>query len=129
MQISSTAKWQESPSSGRFAITMPVKSPTDKEEVARRLRITRKAYGLKQVALVQRIAKTVRELGGGDLTPQHWNNYEKARDNIPREVVAALAIKLAWPSDWTIYGNDTWLPSHIIVEIERITRDAEKRRA
>jgi len=82
-----------------------------KEEIAKRLEITRNALGFKtQAAFAEALDDSV--------TPQRWNNYESGRDRLTLNL--ALVICEKWQQvtlDWLYRGDKSTLrsafPAHI----------------
>jgi DNA-binding XRE family transcriptional regulator len=89
-----------------------------KEEIARRLRITRLALGF----------ETQAEFAGvlDDVAPQRWNNYESGRDRLT--VNLALEICRKFPQitlDWLYRGDKSTLRpafSAAIDDAERVVK-------
>jgi transcriptional regulator with XRE-family HTH domain len=119
MQVYSSAQWRGATDSSTILGAMAPTNPSDQTEIARRLRLTREADGYTQAALVRRL--------GGDLTPQKWNNYERCRDLIPIPFVVVLAQKLAWSTDWILWGNPALLSAKLATAIERLERKEAER--
>lgn len=87
-----------------------------KEEIAKRLQITRLALGHATQAAFCRVL--------GVVTPQRWNNYESGRDRLTLNL--ALAMRRKFPQvtlDWLFCGDKSGLRSAFSTVID----DEEKR--
>jgi transcriptional regulator with XRE-family HTH domain len=87
-----------------------------KEEIAKRLKLTRFALGFEtQTAFADAI--------GNGVTPQRWNNYESGRDRLT--INTALIIHRKFPQvtlDWLFLGDKSTLRPAVSTAID----DAER---
>jgi hypothetical protein len=90
-----------------------------KEEIARRLQITRLALGFEtQAAFAEALV--------GGVTPQRWNNYESARDRLTLNLALAICRKFPQVTlDWLFRGDKGTLRpafSAAIDETEKVVK-------
>lgn len=99
---------------------MPHKEES-KEEIGKRLKITRFALGVEtQTAFAKRL--------GGGVTPQRWNNYESGRDRLTLNLALLICRKcLAVTLDWLYRGDKSTLRRNFLSEIEAAELLARKR--
>jgi DNA-binding XRE family transcriptional regulator len=93
-----------------------------KEEIAKRLEITRNALGFKtQAAFAEALDDNV--------TPQRWNNYESGRDRLTLNL--ALVICEKWQQvtlDWLYRGDKSTLRSAFSANIDAAEKVVRLRR-
>lgn len=89
----------------------PPKDPTRLREMARRLRITRLAFGYTQA--------TMSGLAGAASGGQAWENYESGRRLISIHQAMTLCQRLGLSLDWIYFGSLRHLPSDVRRKIER----------
>jgi transcriptional regulator with XRE-family HTH domain len=77
------------------------------EQVAARLVRTREALGLSQAELCRQIG----------VESNTWNQYEKAKREIPRETVELLKMRYGVSFDWLYAGDMSRLPKDILDQL------------
>lgn len=90
-----------------------------REDVMRRVTITREAFGWRQADLA-------RKLG---ITPQQWGHYEKLRNDLPREIASALCSQTGVTLDWIYRGVEALLPPMVTGHLAKIRESNRRRRA
>lgn len=93
-------------------------SPTNRDSVSYRLRITRVASGMTQ-------AQFCRVTGIGQ---QAWNNYERGHRPLTIQPALQLCNALGVTLDWLYRGISAGLPIQLASEIQRLDR-AERKHA
>ena len=84
--------------------------PTSIEEIARRLRITRKALGYTQAQMGQ--------LAGASAPSQTWQNYEAGIRRISIDNALALCAATGLTLEWIYQGNMLMLPAEMAKQIQ-----------
>ena len=92
-----------------------------KEEIAKRLKITRVALRFDtQAAFAAKL--------GENVTPQRWNNYESGRDRLTLNLALAICRKFPGVTlDWLYRGDKSTLRRNFLSDIEAAERLARKR--
>ncbi len=95
----------------------PVKRPDSNEEIGKRLRLIRLAYGHLQGVPKMSKAEVGRRIG---VERQAWQNAEAGYYRIGLDMAMDVARKLGASLDYIYFGNRAALPHALAVEIERL---------
>ena len=87
------------------------KDATRMAEHARRLRLTRLAYGYTQAIMSN--------LMGSATSGQAWENYESGRRRISIDHAMALCQRLGLTLDWFYFGSMRSLPDDVLKKLRR----------
>lgn len=118
MQASISRVWNELGDLGTVSgVPSREKSPTSREAIAERLKLTRMACSPSQAAFAK--------LTG--ISTQAWNNYEKDVNRISLDQARKLCERIGVTLDWIYRGEMYGLPMKLAADIQKIAAEPAKR--